>query len=877
MPPKAAPTICGLKSSHFVILVGIIFCCAAQFLHHNMLQNSKARPRNSLWRNFDLLQRTSKNTTENAGLLARASKLEKLLGNQTKICLELVGGEWHIQLRDGRGGRGEEEATARGQDSLHPALIDAEGKGGSVEARAGRGADLSSKALAPLNSPTVQPTPAPLPPFGLLPANKASPPSPAATLAPAPSPPPPPPPPAKAKQSAAPTAPSPSSPSSSSSAVAPPPSIPKQQPLLSSSLPSPHPSFVPSTGAIADHPWPSDVPAIVLEGKDPTGFFQDEEWEYRQGPLVQSTLKKLTTPEKAIQAGHVYTHWDRRRFTNQGGATRIGFYVKPGKDPSVVKRIWIWGERNSCTTVVTDILLKNFAAGLGCQDKPCVKGGMPWKHAFMREADLSSQDTTLHILVTRHPYAWAKSMRSHPFYAPLHEKLSMQDFLTLEWISFKDNPGKYGSRSHLKPKKSPRQPDPLPDMGRANTAPGTSDGKCETAQHLKPGGTCEHEGRDYQCVTVPGMEVTGTVWKHPPLGCLSEQISSTVTCRKPQLLCEVGMKRPWDREFMKWKAGVANRVPGFPSPEPGSLYLPPPEPKSNEICGVLEKAGGGRGSVRVGTCKNIRADMAGAVGKAETVYACTQIPEYQVLHGHELAPSTTCLGGQEAWNQCDRGRFFCELGKPQRWTGKSSTEWDVVKRALDELNSLQPPGAGTVSAGGKATDELMQDRDQDTMGRLPNVMAMRAAKVRDWFKVTARLDYSTHVACQDFFLDPTEIMHQLIRAYKLRPESLPLDLSSCTWVEGRCQQSSDWYSPEQEKKRQAYLHGGFMKVFDAHSLATLNAWADPVLEASLGYTLFEDLQKASTPYTKESRCTLHLPESLKPYYCPPGAPVLQVG
>eukprot|EP00961_Rhodomonas_salina_P168317 2268909-Rhodomonas_salina.2 len=32
--------------------------------------------------------------------------------------------------------------------------------------------------------------------------------------------------------------------------------------------------------------------------------------------------------------------------------------------------------------------------GLGCQDKPCVKGGMPWKHAFMREADLSSQDRT---------------------------------------------------------------------------------------------------------------------------------------------------------------------------------------------------------------------------------------------------------------------------------------------------------------------------------------------------------------------------------------------------------------------------------------------------------------------------------------------------
>ncbi len=101
----------------------------------------------------------------------------------------------------------------------------------------------------------------------------------------------------------------------------------------------------------------------------------------------------------------MYALWDRQRFQRKGGASRVGFYVKAGKDPKVIKRMWIWGERNSCTTLVTDILFRNFAPNLSCKDKPCVKGGMPWKHAFMREADLSEQETTLHILVTPMPRA----------------------------------------------------------------------------------------------------------------------------------------------------------------------------------------------------------------------------------------------------------------------------------------------------------------------------------------------------------------------------------------------------------------------------------------------------------------------------------------
>lgn len=50
---------------------------------------------------------------------------------------------------------------------------------------------------------------------------------------------------------------------------------------------------------------------------------------------------------------------------------------------------------------MTDILARNFEESMSCEDKPCVKGGMPWKHSHMRDADIYQQHTTLHILVTR--------------------------------------------------------------------------------------------------------------------------------------------------------------------------------------------------------------------------------------------------------------------------------------------------------------------------------------------------------------------------------------------------------------------------------------------------------------------------------------------
>mmetsp|Transcript_58943 Transcript_58943/g.156120 ORF Transcript_58943/g.156120 Transcript_58943/m.156120 type:complete len:850 (-) Transcript_58943:192-2741(-) len=109
-----------------------------------------------------------------------------------------------------------------------------------------------------------------------------------------------------------------------------------------------------------------------------------------------------------------------------------------------IKQIWIWGERCSCTTAITDIIARNF--DVQCSTNPtrrrtkCVIGGLPWKHDFMRRANLAKAGVTLHILATRHPYEWLESMQRNGFYAPFHKGLRMDKFLALEWISLEMNP-----------------------------------------------------------------------------------------------------------------------------------------------------------------------------------------------------------------------------------------------------------------------------------------------------------------------------------------------------------------------------------------------------------------------------------------------------
>jgi hypothetical protein len=66
-----------------------------------------------------------------------------------------------------------------------------------------------------------------------------------------------------------------------------------------------------------------------------------------------------------------------------------------------------------------------------------------------------------------------------------------------------------------------------------------------------------------------------------------------------------------------------------------------------------------------------------------------------------------------------------------------------------ERSSFRRRGAGD----SRLPPEMMRDRDPDTGGRFPTVMAMRERKLRDWVEGAGRLPFTHHVACRDFLLD----------------------------------------------------------------------------------------------------------------------------
>ena len=126
------------------------------------------------------------------------------------------------------------------------------------------------------------------------------------------------------------------------------------------------------------------------------------------GPPVNDHLVRMGAGE-AVNAGDQYIKWDRWQWKQRCGdkLARVGARVKEGADRSRIKYVRIWGERNSCTTMVTDILSRNL--DLKCDGSAsCVSGGLPHKHDFMRGANLHDHGETLNVgsfcrSASRHP------------------------------------------------------------------------------------------------------------------------------------------------------------------------------------------------------------------------------------------------------------------------------------------------------------------------------------------------------------------------------------------------------------------------------------------------------------------------------------------
>ena len=69
-------------------------------------------------------------------------------------------------------------------------------------------------------------------------------------------------------------------------------------------------------------------------------------------------------PKEAIRLGPKYVEWQANFFERRGGQMWSG--ARSTGDKKKIERIWVWGERNSCTTIMMAILKRNFV--LGCEE-----------------------------------------------------------------------------------------------------------------------------------------------------------------------------------------------------------------------------------------------------------------------------------------------------------------------------------------------------------------------------------------------------------------------------------------------------------------------------------------------------------------------------
>ena len=149
----------------------------------------------------------------------------------------------------------------------------------------------------------------------------------------------------------------------------------------------------------------------------------------------------------------------------------------------------------------------------------CVIGGLPWKHDFMRRADLRNQHTTLHVLCTRHPYEWISSMHRHPYYAYMHQASPMIEFLTREWISFYQGAG--GRANELKNVNNKQSTTvirevltnqtlgPREYVEKRGEMPANEEVDCAYLQDGREGAMCKQNNTLYECTLVPGFEANG--------------------------------------------------------------------------------------------------------------------------------------------------------------------------------------------------------------------------------------------------------------------------------------------------------------------------------------------------------------------------------
>ncbi|EKX39804.1 hypothetical protein GUITHDRAFT_114055 [Guillardia theta CCMP2712] len=584
-------------------------------------------------------------------------------------------------------------------------------------------------------------------------------------------------------------------------------------------------------------PLEPDVPVVVTDAPRAHGEnsilrpetvslefkFAQEVFDYPAHHLLYHLQKPVATyvrellPDSVEGTGREYVLWDRERFKRRGGQYWRGKRKKKGSDPSKIHKIWVWGERNSCTTLITSLLRENF--NMNCSSSApstCVIGGLPWKHGFMRNADLRDQSRTLNLLVTRSPYEWIDSMHRHPFYAEIHKGLNMSTFLSREWITFDDAFDRVFAGYELNELRAARR--------------GLN---CHDDIRLHNNETCLSGGKSFRCVELPGLKadvpwiVNSTHSPHP--SCFPGP-KSHAACGDSFLCRDLDPRWLQHKDLGSWRRNVSDYILNS-ALRPRGIFVPDHPKLSSDLSQL--------------TCISFR--------------------WYIVSSGDELPPAKSCHDGDSSWGKCSGGRFMCHVNTTRWWVAAPHLWTEVMNRLLSASRQIREYLFAHLFKPPLASSEKLEDRDADTGGRFPNILAMRAAKLRDWFQVADQhIDFSSHVACRDFFIDPHAVLNELRDEFDLKPSHPEWQLSQCMMMFGKfsCPQQHrgyEWTSNLTSAKRNYYTQGHFARAFNRNILKLMSAWLDPELESSLGYRVHEDLRSLSVPYTPLTRCRDHRP------------------
>mmetsp|Transcript_19182 Transcript_19182/g.52958 ORF Transcript_19182/g.52958 Transcript_19182/m.52958 type:complete len:655 (+) Transcript_19182:58-2022(+) len=524
----------------------------------------------------------------------------------------------------------------------------------------------------------------------------------------------------------------------------------------------------------------------------------------------------ILRPEDAIWPNQAYRNISpssdprvgRFKFEDSTGAQNV-------TESPIIRRIWIWGERCSCTTALLDALSDNF--DLDCDLKrrvtrwdpgtgwrvdwpACIAPGVPWKHGFLRHAQHANEENALNILVTRHPYEWADSLRRVAPHMNLHKMQPMERFLTMEHFTLDVANEEHHLDEYLrlhpptlqffegrseagKPRRRARHLLESSGLDRARSSDADSGGQSSPRRRLAPASQAR-----------PSDPAKGL--HRFPVG-------------------------EWQLAFRNATGGVRAKAPNLRR-----------DPTANQHLAQIDKV------IALTPMALVAANESVAAVDKELKFMRRRAAAAIIAAARSLEPINPPLEVMSERDP-DTGRRF-------------PTVMAMRERKLRDWVDATTQGRGGAAARVRnaahvaCRDFMMDQRSVLEMLEKKYGLTRSKRSAASW-----QLD-----GCIRRF---GSCIHPAKASDVEQRGQSPLAVLAPTPDPSRTAQEEAQRQLDAAKAelRRYYLEMQFLKSFDPRSLAIANAWLDPELEKRFGYRLFDSLERASVPYDPSTRCAVH--------------------